>query len=100
MLKTEGRVVARDVVHVVGATCDQCEKELLCTSCVPAVISSGPNNELFCDILAITFRGQYGGYFDGPDRSIMLCHECADKLAAAFPCVKRAIEDPEDGQID
>ncbi len=99
MLKTEARMVTREIVHVIGANCDHCEKELVCKY-GPAVIHLGPNNEFFGDVLAITLRGQYDGYFHGPDRSIMLCHECADKLVAAFPCIKSVIEDPQDGQID
>jgi hypothetical protein len=99
MLITEGRTVTRDLVHIIGATCDNCGKELK-LNYGPSIINIGANEEIMADSLTITLHGVYNGFFDGPDLNVTFCHECADKFCEVFPCIRKCIDAPEFGQMN
>lgn len=92
MLRTESKSITCDIIHVVGGTCDHCGRDLEC-KWGSSIINSGPNNELFSDVLAFTLYSQHNGYSDGIDAHVMLCRECTDLLCSLFPCFVRAIKE-------
>lgn len=85
--RTERRTETREVDRLVGGTCDECGAEFKFLD-----DDTWPRIE---DTLPLRIGGYYGGYTDHPggDPSVELCSACADRLVAAFPSIKKAMND-------
>lgn len=98
MIITESRNINQDVVYVIGAQCDRCYADM--RSQWGDFITNGEKNDYQSfNALTLTVNGNYAGVYDGPDVNVMLCPACTKELCAAFPCFKKAMEDPDISQL-
>lgn len=81
---TEEKVESCVRTVIVGAKCDKCQCDLN---------PIGESGEGASGAMDIILSGGYAQYFDDVNVRVLICKTCADEILAAYPFLRKAMDD-------